>query len=204
MPELVDPGLLRELAARALASASAASAASASASVAAAAASAAGQRLAARRPVVLIDGRSGSGKTTLGEALAPLVGDAQLVGLDDVYPGWHGLAAASEAVVTTILRPAEPGYRRWDWELAEASTWRSLDPSRPLVVEGAGSLTPASSALATFRIWVELDEETRRTRVAGRSDADAYAPWWRMWAEQEDHHLRVADPRSLADVVVAR
>ncbi|MEO8095730.1 MAG: hypothetical protein ABI632_12485, partial [Pseudolysinimonas sp.] len=43
------------------------------------------------RPVVLIDGRSGAGKTTLARELAPLVG-AQLVSLDDVYPGWDGLA----------------------------------------------------------------------------------------------------------------
>lgn len=185
MPELVDPGVLRELAARALASG--------------APASRAAPRL---RPVVLIDGRSGSGKTTLGEALAPLVDAAELVGLDDVYPGWSGLASASEAVAATILRSADPGYRRWDWELSRPSTWRSLDGTRPVVVEGAGSLTPASSALATFRIWVELDEATRRARVSGRSDADAYAPRWRMWAEQEDERLRLHDPRSLADVVV--
>ncbi|BDZ49946.1 adenylate kinase [Frondihabitans sucicola] len=159
-------------------------------------------RASAERPVVIIDGRSGSGKTTLAAALAPLIDGAQVVGLDDVYPGWSGLAAASQIVVETILRPVDPGYHRWDWELSRPSAWRRLDPHRPLVIEGAGSLTPASAAQATLRVWVELDEATRRARVAGRSDAVAYAPWWSMWARQEAAHLAAADPRSLADVVL--
>ena len=63
---------------------------------------------------MLIDGRSGTGKTTLGEALATELG-AQLVHLDDVYPGWDGLSAAASAVVEDVLG-APSGYRRWDWD----------------------------------------------------------------------------------------
>ncbi|MBF4576669.1 ATP-binding protein [Frondihabitans sp. VKM Ac-2883] len=162
-------------------------------------------RAGSARPVVLIDGRSGSGKTTLGRALAPLL-DAQLVELDDVYPGWHGLARASEAVVRDMLRAAEPGHRRWDWDAGEPSTWRSLDPRRPLVIEGAGALTRASAPLATLRVWVELDDESRRSRVRERSVVDAadYADsaWWDVWAAQEGAHRMANDPRRLADVVV--
>lgn len=154
------------------------------------------------RPVILIDGRSGSGKTTLGNALAPLVAGAQLVGLDDLYPGWHGLEAATLAVADTVLRPVDPGYRRWDWQLSRPADWRRLDPARPLVVEGAGSLSRASAPLATLRVWVELDAGERRERVRARSDADAYAPWWDVWARQEDEHIRRESPETLADVVV--
>lgn len=150
---------------------------------------------------MLIDGRSGAGKTTLGAAMAARIDRAQLVGLDDVYPGWNGLAAASRAVSESILRSGDPGYRRWDWARSCPADWRALDPALPIVIEGAGSLTPASARLATMRIWVELDEATRRARVARRSDAESYAPWWEMWAAQEDVHLREADPLSLADVV---
>jgi hypothetical protein len=57
---------------------------------------------AALRPVVLLDGRSGTGKTTLAGVLAGRLG-AQLVHLDDLYPGWDGLRAASEAVVAEVL-----------------------------------------------------------------------------------------------------
>jgi uridine kinase len=52
-----------------------------------------------RRPaLVLVDGPSGSGKSTLADALvrdgdpaALLPPGAQLLRLDDVYPGWDGL-----------------------------------------------------------------------------------------------------------------
>lgn len=152
------------------------------------------------RLVVLIDGRSGSGKTTLGAALASLLG-AQLVGLDDLYPGWHGLQAASDAVSSTVLRAADPGYRRWDWEASMPSTWRALDASAPVVIEGAGSLTRTSAPLATLRVWIELDAPTRRRRALAR-DGAAYEPWWDVWAAQEDVHVARDDPRSLADVVL--
>jgi cytidylate kinase len=153
-----------------------------------------------RRTIVLIDGRSGSGKTTLGLALAGVL-EAQYVGLDDVYPGWEGLDAASEAVATSILREVDPGYQRWDWAGNEPSTWRALDSRLALVVEGAGSLTPASAPRATLRLWLELDAPTRRSRALAR-DGAAYEPWWDVWAAQEEEHIRRDDPQSLADRVL--
>lgn len=156
------------------------------------------------RPVVLIDGRSGSGKTTLARALAPLLAGAELVELDDVYPGWHGLAAASSAVAESILTGSPRGHHRWNWTTGTRSQWRSLDPTRPLIVEGAGALTRESAPLATLRVWVELPDAERLARVLERGDGDTYArtDWWRVWAEQEDAHLLRNDPRGLADVVV--
>ncbi|AMM22328.1 hypothetical protein AX769_09700 [Frondihabitans sp. PAMC 28766] len=155
------------------------------------------------RPVVLLDGRSGSGKTTLGAALARAL-DAQLVGLDDVYPGWDGLNAASLTVSREILRPDSPGYHRWDWDRSEPAGWRALDADDLLVVEGAGALTPASARLATLRLWIELDAPERRSRVLGRVDGDTYAATelWDVWAAQEEAHIRRHAPRALADVVL--
>ena len=81
-----------------------------------------------RRLVVLLDGGSGAGKTTLARRLhrdlEARLGTTQLVSLDDVYPGWHGLAAASELVWQSILRPASPGYPGWDWARDQPSGWR--------------------------------------------------------------------------------
>ena len=62
-------------------------------------------------------------------------------------------------------------------------------------------LTRASSALATLRVWLELDESTRRARAL-RRDGATYEPWWDVWAEQEERHLAIEGPRALADVVV--
>jgi gluconate kinase len=156
-------------------------------------------RRAAGRVVVLVDGGSGAGKTTLATALAPLL-DAQLVSLDDLYPGWDGLAAGSAAVPAGVLRDRDPGWRRWDWYLERAAEWHPVDPRRPIVVEGCGALTRAARDRATLGVWIELDAAERRRRALAR-DGDVFAPHWDRWARQEAA-LRVReDPLALADVV---
>lgn len=155
------------------------------------------------RAVVLIDGGAGSGKTTLGIQLRDSWrGPVHLVSLDDVYPGWSGLADGSRAVHTTILRGLRPGYRRWDWALGARAEWVPLDPDRALIIEGCGALTPHSSALATLRIWCHLDADTRRDRAIAR-DGDTLARHWDDWAAQEAEHWRRHRPWELADLRLA-
>jgi cytidylate kinase len=151
-----------------------------------------------RRPVVLIDGRSGSGKTELGTALALRLG-AQLVSLDDVYPGWDGLEAASELVRTDIL--IRHRWQRWDWQSDAPAEWHEVDPDRALVVEGSGALSRANRELASFGIWVELDEPTRKARALAR-DGAMYRPHWDAWALQEQRFFDRERPDRIADLVV--
>jgi hypothetical protein len=163
-------------------------------------------RLGHHRVVLLVDGRSGSGKTTLARRLVAawpveLLGPVQLVHLDDVYPGWHGLEAASRVVESSVLSATDPGWTTWDWQRDVPGERRTLDPAVSVVVEGAGALTRASSVLATLSMWLELDDGTRRARALGR-DGATYEPWWEVWAGQEERHLAVERPRELADVVV--
>jgi uridine kinase len=149
--------------------------------------------------VVLIDGRSGAGKTTLARELAPLL-DAQLVSLDDLYPGWHGLEAGSRAVHETILRDADPGWTRWDWATSAPAEWNPVDPQRPIVIEGCGALSRASRDRATFGIWVDLPAPERRRRALEREPG--FAPHWSDWARQEREHAAREHPRALADLIV--
>lgn len=158
------------------------------------AAAASGDRL-----VVLVDGRSGTGKTTLGTALAGLLG-AEVVHLDDVYPGWDGLRAAADAVVIDVLG-APSGHRRWDWQTSAPADWVPIDPVAPLVVEGCGALSRASAPLATLRVWLEADDAVRWDRAIGR-DGDVFAREWARWAAQEQAFIAAEDPAALADVVV--
>ncbi|MFZ7088218.1 ATP-binding protein [Curtobacterium sp. RRHDQ10] len=176
----------------------------------------------ASRPVVLVDGRSGTGKTTLAGGLAAALG-AELVHLDDVYPGWDGLRAAADAVVRDVLggsrtsagRGSEdladepvppqvpeptprPGWRRYDWGAGLQAEWHALDPTRPLVVEGCGALSRGAAPRATLRIWLDGEDATRRRRALDR-DGAVFAREWERWAAQERAFIREEDPMSLAD-----
>ena len=100
--------------------------------------------------ITLIDGRSGSGKTTYATALAAHTG-AQLLSLDDVYPGWDGLEAAEAHVLQHVLCAfadgQPPRWRSWNWADDRPGTWHDLDPARDLIIEGCGAVSPAARAL---------------------------------------------------------
>lgn len=156
-------------------------------------------RRAPGRVVVLVDGGSGAGKTTLAGELAPRLG-AQFVSLDDLSPGWQGLAAGAAAVAGTVLRDRDPGWRRWDWHAQADAEWHPVDPVRPIVIEGCGALNRAARQRASLGVWIELDAAERRRRALAR-DGDVFAPHWDEWARQEAAFREIEPPTELADVV---
>jgi len=152
-------------------------------------------------PILLIDGRSGSGKSELATAIIAGWPEAQLLRLDDLYPGWDGLSAGSQHVHDEVLAREAPRWRRWHWLASRPAEWNALDPERPLVIEGSGALSRSNRAFADHAIWVELDDETRKARALAR-DGELYAPHWDRWAAQEEEFIRRESPKTLADVVV--
>lgn len=154
--------------------------------------------------VVAIDGPSGSGKSTLGTAVARAL-DATLVRMDDLYPGWDGLAAAVDLLVERILVPLCRGEQAavptWDWVANVPAEPRSVPPVDVLVVEGAGSSVGRAGTLAAVRVWVEAEPTLRRARGIAR-DGAAYEPFWDRWAAQEAALFGALDPRSQAHVVI--
>ncbi|MGV9193215.1 hypothetical protein ACQ143_02600 [Microbacterium sp. MC2] len=148
-------------------------------------------------PVVLIDGRSGSGKSTLAAAIAQSASSdgapVTLLALDTIYPGWDGLASASDILAADILQPRADGlpgrWRRWDWEKDRPAESSATDPRTPLIVEGAGALTPRTAPLADITVWLESPAVSRRERALAR-DGDTYRPHWERWAAQEREHAR--------------
>jgi hypothetical protein len=164
--------------------------------------------VAAANPVVLVDGRSGAGKTTFARALVsrwPQRGRVQSVALDALYPGWDGLAAGAEYARETILTPHARGvigvWQRWDWDAGERAEAHAVDPSLPLIVEGAGVLTRATATLGDVRVWMEAPTPARRRRALER-DGDAYRPHWERWAAQEAAHIAEHAPREIATHVI--
>lgn len=158
--------------------------------------------------VLLIDGRSGSGKTTLAANCAREIERAtgstpQIIGMDELYPGWDGLAEGS-ASLASVLRTER--YLRYDWATGEFGCEITLDPTRMLIVEGCGSITASSVAAArtwgeVYRVWIECSEQLRRNRALTR-DGDMFAPHWESWAAQERAHFERELPVARANEIV--
>lgn len=154
--------------------------------------------------VVSVDGRSGSGKTLLGTAVADTLG-CPVVHLDDVFPGWDGLAAGVALVTDHVLEPLARGgtaaYPRWDWMRSRPGRPVAVPVSSHLVLEGCGALVPPAVAHAAVRVWVDAPDALRRQRALAR-DGETYAPHWDRWAAQEDAVYAVARPWLSAHLVL--
>ncbi|QJY50593.1 hypothetical protein HOP40_13630 [Pseudonocardia broussonetiae] len=154
--------------------------------------------------LVCVDGPSGSGKTTfagrLGDAL-----DAPVLHLDDLYPGWDGLAAVvpllHDGVVAPLRRGEAAAYRRWDW--ARSAPGGTVVVGRPpvLVVEGVGSGARVVASHAVLLVFLDAPVEQRYRRGIAR-DGESYRPHWERWAAQEDALFAAEGTRARADVVI--
>jgi uridine kinase len=166
------------------------------------------RRLATRTPIVLIDGPAGAGKSTLADNLVrrwPGTIEPTLVRMDDIYPGWAGLAAGSRFVTTELLEPLlagrPAGWRRYDWAVDARAEWHQVDPSHPLIVEGCGTLSAANTRLADLCVWLDADDAVRKTRALAR-DRGGFDPFWDMWQEQFDAFVAREKPVSRADLIL--
>ncbi|MBR7742160.1 (d)CMP kinase [Phycicoccus sp. BSK3Z-2] len=154
--------------------------------------------------VVAVDGPSGSGKTTLAKGLVDALG-CPAVHMDEIYPGWDGLADAVPLLVDQVLAPLSRGlpgrYRTWDWEDHRWGPSRDVPVTPLLVVEGCASSVGAAGGYAAVRVWVEADRDERMRRGLAR-DGETFRPHWERWAAQEAALFGADGTRERADVVL--
>ena len=159
-----------------------------------------------RGRLVCLDGPAGSGKTTLAAAIADRAAGrvVHVVHMDDLYPGWRGLAEVLD-LVSRLLDPLASGgtghFRRYDWETDTLAEWHQVRPGGLLVLEGVGSGCRRWASLTTTLAWVVAPRETRRRRGLDRDGAD-HADLWRRWAVEEDALFAREKTRSRADIRV--
>lgn len=155
--------------------------------------------------VVSIDGRSGAGKSVLAAAVGSALG-CPVLHLDDIYPGWDGLADAVTLLTEQVLEPLSQGrpaaYRRWDWMRDRAGRTVTVQPTAHLVVEGCGALVPPAAAHAAVRVWVQAPDALRKVRALAR-DGAVFERNWDRWAAQEDALYARHVPREHADLVLS-
>lgn len=167
--------------------------------------------------LLCIDGPAGSGKTTLAAAVEPAVPSSvtlRVVHMDDVLPGWGGLAAGVERVSRMLVAPlalGQPGrYRRYDWYVGQEAEWYDVDPVDLLVIEGVGAGALDYDALITTLVWVEAPRDLRIDRGLARDAAlvgldqpdDELRDHWLAWSRDEDAHFARHRTRERADLVV--
>jgi len=159
-------------------------------------------------PVVLIDGPSGAGKSSLADLLlSRWPGDVapRIVRMDDLYPGWDGLDAASDALHAELLEPlATSGrgrWRRWDWAGDRPAEWHEVTGRAPVLVEGCGTLAGANVRWAHLALWLDADDELRKARALDR-DGATFASHWDLWQSEFERYLHREDPRANADLVL--
>jgi uridine kinase len=133
--------------------------------------------------VVAVDGRSGSGKTDLADVLAVRVG-AVVVHMDDLYPGWSGLAASVRLlgrVLDGLRSGASSTHPVWDWAAAAYTREVVLPRAGIVVVEGVGS---GCARPVDLLVRLEADPDVRRDRALTR-DGATFEAHWDEWAAQE-------------------
>lgn len=151
------------------------------------------------RPFVLaLDGRSGAGKTTLaarlGRELEALGLAVVVFSMEVLYQGWEGLAGAVEQwrAISGALAEGGPVPAYWGWDWAASEPTGPFDFPLPgvdspsgvqpvLVCEGVGS----ACGQVDWALWVETPGEMRKRRALAR-DGETYAPYWEVWAAQEE------------------
>ena len=105
--------------------------------------------------------------------------------MDDVYPGWDGLAPTPALLHDQVLEPLARGER---------AAYRRLDWVRPTGRRGARGAAGAAARRRGLRgrgvarvrlrvgaVWVEASREVRFARAIDR-DGEAYRPHWERWA----------------------
>ena len=160
--------------------------------------------------LIAVDGFSGAGKTTLAVELAAALRTHHTVALfhlEDIYPGWDGLAEGITYYRDQVAAPLAAGraaqWQAWDWTANRRGEIRSTEPAEIIILEGVGSSAAAVRNLLDAAVWVSAPAGLRRQQALAR-DGDTYAPHWERWAEQE-RAWAAADPAAAAaDIRVDR
>jgi len=154
--------------------------------------------------VIAIDGPSGAGKTQLARHLAPRLG-ATILHLDEVYRGWHGLAAAPATVAADVLAPISRGEEgrtpRWEWGADGPGADIIVPAGGVLLLDGCGSGSRVIRPFLSQLLWLDAPEDVRRERAFAR-DGELYRRWWEVWAAQERKLFGAEQTRAAADIVL--
>lgn len=158
--------------------------------------------------IVAIDGFGASGKSSLAAKLAAQC-HGQVICLDDFArpgtPTWEHERFIDE-VLTPLRAGCEAVYHRWRHDAPVSLGQARVEPSRPVFVEGVSALALGVVERVgrwwDLSLWLEVDEATRRRRIAKRDTAALMACWEQQWWPSERRYFTTEHPLTRADFVV--
>jgi uridine kinase len=167
-------------------------------------------------PIVVVDGRAAAGKSQFAKDLAEAYFQserqaARTIHMDDLYPGWNGLAEGSVYLLTNILLPLansrSADWQVWNWRKNNRGAEepgngrREFSGGTLLMVEGCGSISRLSAEHSDFQIWIDADEQERRRRFSER-DGGKFDEYFGIWSAQEEEYYERERSRQLAQLIV--
>lgn len=167
-------------------------------------------------PIVLIDGRAASGKSQFAKDLSEAYFQvdkqaARVIHMDDLYPGWNGLAEGSVYLLTNILLPLansrSANWQVWNWRKNHRGAEEPGNGRREfaggtlLIVEGCGSISRLSSTNSDFQIWIDADDAARKERFSKR-DSGKFDEYFGIWSAQEDEYYEREKSNQLAELII--
>ena len=167
-------------------------------------------------PIVLIDGRAASGKSQFAKDLAEAYFQvdrqaARTIHMDDLYPGWNGLAEGSVYLLTNILLPLansrSANWQVWNWRKNHRGAEepgngrREFSGGTLLIVEGCGSISRLSYEHSDFQVWIDAADKERKERFSLR-DQGKFDEFFGIWSAQEDEYYEKEKSKQLAQLIV--
>jgi cytidylate kinase len=151
--------------------------------------------------VIAIDGPAGAGKSTIARDLAPRLGDAPIVQMDDLYRGWADALTPNLTATLRdqILRPIglgkSGGYRRWDWRRDQLGESVDIPRHEFLILEGVGASQRVVRPYASTMVWIDIKPSEGLSRVLDRdgelvADLEEFTRQMRSWQGSELLHFQ--------------
>lgn len=165
--------------------------------------------------VIAIDGCCASGKTTLAEKIASEF-NMQIIHMDDFFLPFEmrtpeRLIAAGgnvhyerfiEEVCGGIMSGAPFEYRVFSCKTGEYCETKTVDPQKPIIVEGAYSLHPEIPDIYDLKIFLSVDYETQLERILRRNGGEALEAFITKWIPFENRYFSEFGIRKKCDIII--
>ncbi len=167
--------------------------------------------------VIAIDGNCASGKTTLAKKIANEFG-MQIIHTDDFFlpvemrtPERLDTAGGNfhyerfiEEVCGGIKGKLPFEYRVFSCKTGDYAGTVTVDPQKPIVVEGAYSLHPEIPDIYDVKIFMSIDYETQLERILERNGKDALEVFKLKWIPFENRYFDAFGIKSKCGIVIEK